>query len=612
MEEFIGKLWHRLIMRAADNDFPEAEVCLDEVRQAVAVVFRALGGEGGLQITNATPYQHGGRRNWLQRMAGTGDKVELAWCDGEMLRLPSRLACFPDWCLNYDLYLWLAALVTVPVDHHLHWIERSHRQTAALLAHWPGMKKRYQRLVHAHLELRPRPDALPLPEARMENLIREALLDPQCPLSVEPEPGVVPSPVPLWLHPHPPLPLSTGIAPEETETEADRQHVAKKSTSESQRKQAERTQMPKGENGLLAFRLESLFSWAEYVKVDRTTDEEEDDKAMQTAEDLDVIHVARDRKSIAGRLRLDLDLPADEYDDLRLGDGILLPEWDYKTQRMQPDHCCLQPMMARHQPAIDLPERICSKARKLRRQFEALQPQRQWLNRQSDGTEIDLDACHEFLTLKKQGRASADQPLYRDYRQRYRSLSCLLLADLSLSTDAWVNNDTQVIDIIRDSLYLFAEALDATGDRFAIHGFSSRYRSHVRFHRIKRFDEHYTPPVRGRIQQIKPGYYTRMGAAIRYASQLLEAEPTFQKILLILTDGKPNDLDKYEGRYGIEDTRMAILEAEKKGLRPFCVTIDEKARDYLPYLFGTHACILIKNAEELPAKLPLLYLQMTR
>ena len=213
---------------------------------------------------------------------------------------------------------------------------------------------------------------------------------------------------------------------------------------------------------------------------------------------------------------------------------------------------------------------------------------------------------------RKQGHVNSDTPIYRDLRNETRDLSCMLLADLSLSTDAYINNTSRVIDVIRDALYLFTEALSVTGDRFALHGFSSRNRNHVRFHNIKDFDQAYDNDVRGYIDAIRPGYYTRMGAAIRYASQLLEKEATSQKLLLIITDGKPNDLDKYEGRYGIEDTRQAILEAEKKGLQPFCVTIDEKAEDYLPYLFGKNAYILIKNAAELPTKLPLLYLRLTR
>ena len=205
----------------------------------------------------------------------------------------------------------------------------------------------------------------------------------------------------------------------------------------------------------------------------------------------------------------------------------------------------------------------------------------------------------------------ADARLYRHVRNTERDMSCLLLADLSLSTDTYVNNEQRVIDVVRDSLFLFSEALQATGDRFAMYGFSSRRRNHVRFHTLKTFDESCSNEVRGRIQAIRPGYYTRMGAAIRQATALLEKEYSAQKLLLILTDGKPNDLDKYEGRYGVEDTRKAIHEAVERGLHPFCVTIDEKAGDYLPYLFGSASYVLVRNAGELPAKLPLLYARLT-
>jgi nitric oxide reductase NorD protein len=103
-----------------------------------------------------------------------------------------------------------------------------------------------------------------------------------------------------------------------------------------------------------------------------------------------------------------------------------------------------------------------------------------------------------------------------------------------------------------------------------------------------------------------------MGAAIRHATTLLNAQPQRQRLLLLLTDGKPNDLDRYEGRYGIEDTRMALHEARQLGLRPFCVTIDSEANEYLPHLFGAGGFAVIRKPEDLPKELPLLYAQMTR
>ena len=187
----------------------------------------------------------------------------------------------------------------------------------------------------------------------------------------------------------------------------------------------------------------------------------------------------------------------------------------------------------------------------------------------------------------------------------------MLLADLSISTDAYISNELKIIDVIRNSLFLFAEALSSTGDKFALYGFSSLKRSLIRFDQLKSFDETYDAKIKGRISGIKAGYYTRMGAAIRHASSILANQKTSQKLLLILTDGKPNDLDEYEGRYGIEDTRKAILEAKQMGLHPFCVTVDKDAKEYLPHLFGLNGYVLVSKPEELPEKLVHLYALLT-
>jgi len=262
-------------------------------------------------------------------------------------------------------------------------------------------------------------------------------------------------------------------------------------------------------------------------------------------------------------------------------------------------------------PPCRLPPHLRRTANRLRAQFQQLMPARTWYRAQQDGCEIDLDAYLRFTSDRAAGRVAVEQGLYKDLRIGARDLACLLLADLSLSTDSWVDNHMRVIDVIRDSLFLFAESLAATGDRFAMYGFSSRKRDPIRFHHLKTFDEPYTAAIRGRVQAIKPGYYTRMGAAVRRGIQLLEEQSAERRLLLILTAGKPNDLDKYEGRYGIEDTRRAVHEARQAGLQPFCVTIDARANDYLPHLFGTGSYVVIHKPSQLPQELPLLYARLT-
>ena len=615
LEELVGSTWHRFITKQADNHYPDAIVYLDDVRHTAGIFFRALGGEGGLRVENAVDSDVYARRSLLQRIAGSGNKTQYAWRDEETLRLPESLALFPSKQLNTDLYLWLTALSVVDTQGN-NWISRNQYRTQKTLDIWPGLTTRYRKLLEAHLQQRPSLDSLPEKEAKQEQSIRSALADSSQAVVLE-YAKRPPQPVPLWLHPAPPQQeFIASKAPQDPDhpdnwddNESDQQKDKKK---QQKRKQGNREDMPEGNDGLMSFRLESLWSWAEYTKVDRTSVEDDDDDAMLTAEDMGNITVAEDNKTTAGKIKLDLDLPSNQYDDIVLGEGIPIGEWDYKTQRLQKDHCRLQTMTSRDAEPTELPQRLHAQAHKIRRQFEILRPQRRWLSRQNEGTELDLENYINFLTDRKQGHVNSDMPVYRELRNQSRDLSCLLLADLSLSTDAHINNTARVIDVIRDSLYLFSEALNATGDRFALHGFSSRNRSHIRFYKIKSFDGNYNDDIRGHINAIRPGYYTRMGAAIRYASKLLSEEGSSQKLLLILTDGKPNDLDKYEGRYGIEDTRMAVLEAEKLGLRPFCVTIDEQAEDYLPYLFGSRSYMVIRKAEELPRKLPMLYLRLTQ
>ena len=128
---------------------------------------------------------------------------------------------------------------------------------------------------------------------------------------------------------------------------------------------------------------------------------------------------------------------------------------------------------------------------------------------------------------------------------------------------------------------------------------------------MKSFDEELNPTVIRRIQALKPGQYTRIGAAIRHVSKELEERPQRHRLMLVLTDGKPNDIDHYEGRYGIEDTRRAIREARELGIRVFGVTVDEQARDTFPYIFGRGAYAIVPNIARLPAALPAIYRQIT-
>jgi len=608
MEEWVGKVWHRYITGISHTRYPEAAVTLEEVRKTIGIVFRALGGDGGLRIDAATAVSHGARRTWLQRLAGSNKRTEYSWRDDEALCLPSVMDVFPTRSLNRDLYIWLAALASDDTRQEQGWVTANQWQTRRVLHRFPGLLSRYRRLVEAQIALRPPLEGLANDEAGVECAIQAAMHNPG--EVSEPEPAnQPPQPVYLWLYPPPGKTQASRSLPDEQEDKQGHTRNAK----DKRRRRAKRVSMPDGKKGLLFYRFETIFSWAEYLNIDRSTDEDEDtEDAENIADDLDEMSVARDRQATASRVRFDLDLPSEANDDLMLGEGILQPEWDYKSNTLRPDYCSVQPMIAADAQACELPLSLRLTARRLRQQFEMLMPSHTWHRGQQEGSEVDMDAFLQHLALRANGSADAEQGLYRDFRRGHRDLACLLLADLSLSTDTWVNNDSRVIDVIRDTLFLFSEALAPTGDQFALYGFSSRNRSHVRMHTLKAFDECYGGIIRGRIAAIKPGFYTRMGAAIRHATAQLVKQGASQRLLLIVTDGKPNDLDCYEGRYGVEDTRMAVLEARRQGLRPFCVTIDDRAEDYLPHLFGSEGYVLIRRPEELPGRLPVLYAQLTR
>lgn len=489
------------------------------------------------------------------------------------------------------------------------WLLASQAMTRVALADLPGLAPRYRRLVTAHLAQRPDPNRLPAAEAERERLIRQALQEPGSVRDMS-RARRSPHPVPLWLRPAPPGQAARSAPDlEEGPTPGADDRVEDLG---GRRRSAERVAMPEKDQGLITIRMEHILTWGEYVQVDRGTDEEDDfDRARAAAADMDRISVARDRRASGARLRFDLDLPAESEDDLILDDGTLLPEWDWRRHRLEPDRCRIVSMLAADAAPCPLPECLHATARRPRRQFQALAPARVWHRGLPEGQEIDLDGYLRLAADRRAGVAARADGLYRDLRRGARDLACVLLADLSLSTDTYIDDRARVIDVIRDSLFLFAEALTATGDRFGVFGFSSRRRDPVRFHTLKGFDEPYEATVRGRIRAIRPGYYTRLGAAVRHATNLLAAQPAGRRLLLILSDGKPNDLDRYEGRFGIEDTRHAIAAARRLGLTPFCVTIDERGNDYLPHLFGSGGYVVIRRPAELPSRLPLLYARLT-
>lgn len=240
--------------------------------------------------------------------------------------------------------------------------------------------------------------------------------------------------------------------------------------------------------------------------------------------------------------------------------------------------------------------------RRIRHQFERLRSRRSLLRRQRAGDELDVAAYVNSFVDRRAGQ-SPDDRLYIDARPARRGLAIALLVDASGSTNIRVSESMRIIDIERVALLLASEALDALGDLYAVYSFRGQGPSNVKLSVIKDFAERNGPAVQERIAAIEPEGFTRLGAAIRHATAQLARQSAGHRLLLILSDGRPHDTDQYQGPYGVEDTRQAVLEARNSGVYPFCLTVDREASEYLPRIFGPTGHTILREPEQLPKAL---------
>ena len=284
-------------------------------------------------------------------------------------------------------------------------------------------------------------------------------------------------------------------------------------------------------------------------------------------------------------------------------------EWDYHRGAYRRNWCHVYEMpvtpgdphyvgevAARYGPLI----------RQIRKRFELVRGEDRILGRQPDGEEIDVDSLVDALADRRGGAEPSERVFCRRVRNE-RSLAALFMVDMSGSTKGWVN------DAEREALIMLCEGIEALGDRYAIYGFSGWTRTRCDIYRVKGFDDPYDAAVRARIAGIEAKDYTRMGVAIRHLTQLLIAQPARHRLLVTLSDGRPDDFgDEYRGTYGIEDTRHALLEAREKGIRSYCVTIDRQGADYLKHMYGPASYTVLDDAHKLPLKLADIYRRLTR
>lgn len=288
-------------------------------------------------------------------------------------------------------------------------------------------------------------------------------------------------------------------------------------------------------------------------------------------------------------------------------ESFVYDEWDFRRAGFRKGWCSLHEL----ELAPGDPEVVAGIVRayrgpllRIRRAFELMRAGERFLRRQRDGDEIDIDAAIEARSDFRAGLPASDRLFIRLVRDA-RDIAAVFLVDMSSSTEGWVNT------AIRESLVLLCEGLETLGDRYAVYGFSGMKRLRSELFRVKLLDEPYGPAVKGRIAAIAPRDYTRMGPPIRHAAALLRACDAKVRLLIVLSDGRPEDYDEYKGDYAVEDTRHALFEAQAAGAHPFCITVDRGARDYAAHLFGAVNYVVIDDPAQLPLRIPEVYRALT-
>jgi hypothetical protein len=360
------------------------------------------------------------------------------------------------------------------------------------------------------------------------------------------------------------------------------------------------------------------------------------DARQQPSEDQETIHQAVKLEQQDGGEQTDAQLEDDEssggepdksqLEPARLDEAaaieaafaqpFLYDEWDYLIGLDRPGWCTLFEKPAAMGDAHQIDEVLRRNEETLNRLtslIKAVQVQRPLrLRKQLEGDRLDLDASIEATIDLRTGR-TPDPRVHQRLGRNNRDLAVLVLLDLSQSTNDWVPSaGTSVLNLAREATALVAHAMDQLGDDFAIHGFDSNGRHDVEYYRFKDFEEPYGEQARARLAGMRGQLSTRMGTAVRHAGRFLRGRHSAHRLILLLTDGEPHDIDVHDKQYLVFDTRRAVEDQRRIGISTFCLSLDPGADQYVTRIFGARNYMVLDQLRRLPEKLPALYLRLTR
>ena len=291
------------------------------------------------------------------------------------------------------------------------------------------------------------------------------------------------------------------------------------------------------------------------------------------------------------------------------------PEWDYQVQLHRPDWATvyergypmgdpedIEDILTEHKPITSRIKQIVDRLRP-----EGMIRQRKL----EDGDEIDINAAVEAMIDIRMGYQPDTRITLKNVLNR-RDLAILILLDLSESTNETLAGlEKTVLELTREASALVSTAISGIGDTFAIHGFASDGRHDVRYYRLKRFEQAFDDEAKGRLAGMQGGLSTRMGAAMRHAGHHLSLRAEKRKMLLIVTDGSPADIDERDPQHLRMDAKKAVEELHTQGIMSYCLTLDPSADHYVQRIFGQNHYTVIDNVQRLPEKLPALFASLT-
>jgi len=604
---------------------------LDDVSARMAIVASALMGDA-VQIRGSEGLggQSAGTLH-LPRMLTLGDSRE----DGERGYLHRvvcavatlRLGLYTPRSLDRDEALLWTALAAPAV-----------RQEA--LSMLPGVDELFDEIARWELALRPEPSTLAPREAALEALVRSslsglgALRSPEV-LARDAEArwselralptrrGRPVPPVASWAPLGPRVkegeasgskqrPMPQSAMPGGTERRGkDRDHV----------RRIEMNRDRTDENPLV-HSFEKVHTAEEYKGGRKNVDGSDEMGAHGDAlDELDMREVIRTSETSRSLYRADvmLDGSAGDLADDAAPGGLAYRyhEWDERQRAWRDAWCTVRASMAAEtlpsDRATELVRRVLHRHRRevrgLRAEFERIELGRAWRNRQPDGPDVDTDAMVERYACLCAGHSPPDR-LHTSRRKHGRDTATIILLDASLSSDGWVGG-RRVMDVARDSVIVLGEALAGLHDEVGVASFHSNTRRDCRFEVIKGMTDPWAGSWR-RLASVAPAGYTRIGPALRHASWILSRARARRRLLLVVSDGRPTDYDRYEGRYGVADVNKAVREAHDVGVQVFTLAIDAQSRSHLPAMFGTSRYAVLPRPEGLVEAMASVYGQLLR